>query len=84
MPISVRLPPRVEQKLADYCVSHKVTKSEAVKRALEELLKGRERKLSPYEIGRKIFERNMRAKPTQDDARHSKRLLIEHFRGKRR
>ena len=38
MPISVRLPPRVEQKLADYCVDKKVTKSEAVKRALEQLL----------------------------------------------
>lgn len=37
MPISVRLPSGVEQKLADYCVSQKVTKSEAVKRALEEL-----------------------------------------------
>jgi len=31
MPVSVRLSPRVEQKLADYCVSHKVTKSEAIK-----------------------------------------------------
>jgi hypothetical protein len=38
MPISVRLPPRVEQKLAAYCVSHRLTKSEAVKRALEQLL----------------------------------------------
>ena len=38
MPISVRLPPRVEQKLADYCVDKKVSKSEAVKRALEQLL----------------------------------------------
>ncbi len=38
MPISVRLTPRVEQKLADYCVDKKVTKSEAVKRALEQLL----------------------------------------------
>jgi hypothetical protein len=38
MPISVRLPPRVEQQLADYCVSHKITKSEAVKRALLQML----------------------------------------------
>ena len=38
MPISVRLPPRVEQKLAEYCVDRKVSKSEAVKRALEQLL----------------------------------------------
>jgi hypothetical protein len=82
MPISVRLPPRVEQKLAEYCVSHKVTKSEAVKRALEEMLKRKESKLSPYELGREFFERNLRTRPTEDIARHTKRLLIEHFRGK--
>jgi Arc/MetJ-type ribon-helix-helix transcriptional regulator len=84
MPISVRLPPRVEQKLAEYCVSHKVTKSEAVKRALEEMLKERKGNLSPYELGKEFFDRNLRTKPTRDIARNSKRLLIEHFRGKRR
>ena len=84
MPISVRLPPRVEQKLAEYCVSHKVTKSEAVKRALDKMLNGKERRLSPYELGREFFDRNLRTKPTRDVARHSKRLLIEHFRGKRK
>jgi hypothetical protein len=82
MPISVRLPPRVEQKLAEYCVSHKVTKSEAVKRALEEMLKGKENKPSPFDLGREFFERNLRTKPTRDTASHTKRLLIEHFRGK--
>ena len=84
MPISVRLPPGVEQKLAEYCVSHKITTSEAVKRALEEMLKGSESRLSPYELGKEFFDRNLRTKPTQDRARHSKRLLIEHFRGKRK
>jgi predicted DNA-binding protein len=84
MSISVRLPPRVEQKLAEYCVSHKVTKSEAVKRALEEMLKGKEGKPSPYELGKEFFERNLRTKSTRDTARHTKRLLIEHFRGKRK
>ena len=84
MPISVRLPPGVEQKLADYCVSNKVTKSEAVKRALEGLLNDKEATPSPYELGREFFERNVRTKPTVDVARHTKRLLIEHFRGKRK
>lgn len=84
MPISVRLPPGVEQKLAEYCVSHKVTRSEAVKRALEEMLKGRESRLSPYALGKEFFDRNLRAKPAQDVARHTKRLLIEQCRGKRR
>lgn len=84
MTISVRLPPRVEQKLAEYCVSHKVTKSEAVKRALEQMLEANAGKPSPYELGREFFVRNERTKPTKDIARHLKRLLIEHFRGKRR
>ena len=38
MPISVRLPPRVEQRLAEYCAHTKLTRSEAIKRALERLL----------------------------------------------
>ena len=84
MPISVRLPPGVEQKLAEYCVSRKVTKSEAVKLALEKFLETGAGKSSPYDLGREFFERNLRTKPTRDIARHTKRLLIEHFRGKRR
>jgi hypothetical protein len=40
--------------------------------------------LSPYELGRKFFERNPRTRPTHDTAKNSKQLLIEHFRGKRR
>ncbi len=39
MTLTVRLPNRVEQDLADYCVTHGVSKSEAVKRALEDLLR---------------------------------------------
>ena len=35
MPISVRLPPRVEQRLAEYCAHTKLTRSEAIKRALD-------------------------------------------------
>ena len=84
MPISVRLPPRVEQKLADYCVSHKVTKTEAVKRALEKMLESKSGDPSPYELGKEFFERNLRTRPTRDVARHTKQLLIERFRGKRR
>jgi Arc/MetJ-type ribon-helix-helix transcriptional regulator len=84
MPISVRLPPRVEQKLAEYCVSNKVTRSEAVKRALQQMLETNSGTPSPYELGREYFERNARTKPTKDIARHTKRLLIEHFRGRRR
>ncbi len=79
MPISVRLPPRVEQKLADYCVSHKVTKSEAVKRALEEMLERSSGKASAYELGKGFIGVDKRR---GDVARHSKRLLRERFRDK--
>ncbi len=84
MPISVRLPPRVEQKLAEYCVAHKVTKSEAVKQALERLFEAGAGTPSPYELGSDIFERQERVAPTEDLARHTKRLLRERFRGKGR
>lgn len=38
MTLTVRLPLRVEQELAEYCVKRRVTKSEAVKQALDALL----------------------------------------------
>lgn len=38
MTLTVRLPDRLEQKLTEYCTTYRVTKSEAVKHALEELL----------------------------------------------
>lgn len=40
MTLTVRLPQRVEQELAEYCVKRRINKSEAVKLALEELLRG--------------------------------------------
>lgn len=82
MPISVRLPPRVEQQLADYCVAHKVTRSEAVKRALEQWLAKSAGQPSPYDLGRDFFER--KGTPKRDIGLQSKRLLREHFRGKGR
>lgn len=42
MTLTVRLPDRVEQELAEYCVKRRLSKSEAVKRALEELLRASE------------------------------------------
>lgn len=39
MTLTVRLPNRVELELAEYCAIHGVSKSEAVKRALEDLLR---------------------------------------------
>ena len=79
MPISVRLPQRVEQQLADYCVSHKVTKSEAVKRALEGLFQDFDSQKSAYELGKRFMGSDKRP---GDVASHTKRLLRERFRGK--
>ena len=79
MPISVRLPPRVEQQLAAYCAHTKLTKSEAVKRALERLFEqeGAPAAASP---GAKRF---VGSDPQPGDvARNSKRLLRKQFRGK--
>ena len=39
MTLTVRLPDRVEQDLAKYCATHGVSKSDAVKRALDALLR---------------------------------------------
>ena len=79
MPLSVRLPLRVEQKLEEYCVSHKVTKSEAVKRALERLF---DQTGTPTNVYRASARFRGSDKTPGDVARHSKRLLREHFRNK--
>ena len=39
MTLTVRLPHRIEQELADYCVKRRLTKSEVVKLALDGLLR---------------------------------------------
>jgi hypothetical protein len=45
--LTVRLPDRVEQELAEYCVKRGMTKSQAVKRALEEMLRAQKDAGSP-------------------------------------
>jgi hypothetical protein len=78
MTLTVRLPPRVEQELAEYCVKRRMTKSEAVKQALEELLR-------PRGAGAEGLRHPFIGCDTRqgDVARHTKRLLRERFRGKR-
>jgi predicted DNA-binding protein len=79
MPISVRLPPRVEQQLADYCAHARLTKSEAVKRALERLFEHEATPAAASESARRFVGSDH---SRGDVARDSKRLLREHFRGK--
>jgi hypothetical protein len=84
MTLTVRLPDRVEQELAEYCVKHRLSKSGAVKRALEQLLAASVGKPTPYDLGKDLFGPHTDAAPTEDVARNSKRLLRERFRGKRK
>jgi len=82
MTLTVRLPDRVEQELAEYCIKHRLSKSEAVKLALGKLLAAGAGKPSAYDLGKDLFGPHTDAKPSEDTARNSKRLLREHFRGK--
>jgi len=79
MPISVRLPPRVEQQLAAYCAHAKLTKSEAVKRALERLFEQEPAPVAASPAARRFVGSDRQG---GNVARDSKRLLREHFRGK--
>lgn len=80
MTLTVRLPPRIEEELARYCVARRLTKSEAVKRALERLLAESAARASAYDLGKAGFGSDRT--PGRDVARNTKRLLRERFRGK--
>jgi Arc/MetJ-type ribon-helix-helix transcriptional regulator len=79
MTLTVRLPPRIEEALAAYCVSHRISRSDAVRQALERLLAEAAAKPSAYALGRSGFGADRT--PQRDVARHTKRLLRERFRG---
>jgi len=74
MTLSVRLPNRVEEELAEYCAKHRVSKSEAVKRALEQMLSKATDKPAMDAYARKFAGSDKRP---GDVARHTKRLLGE-------
>ena len=79
MAISVRLSPRVEQQLADYCAHTKLTKSQAIKRALERLLEQEPTPIATSPAAKRFIGSDKRE---GDVARNSKRLLRRAFRGK--
>ena len=82
MPLTVRLPPRVEEELKAYCSAHRISKSDAVKQALERLLSELPEQTSAYELGRDGFGADDSQRG--DIARNTKRLIKERFRGKAR
>jgi Arc/MetJ-type ribon-helix-helix transcriptional regulator len=55
MTLTVRLPLRVEQQLAEYCVTRKVSKSEVVKEALGALLAQTRSAPAAYALGKDLF-----------------------------
>jgi len=79
MTVSVRLPEATERRLTAYCRAHRLSKSEAVKKALELLLTDANQQPTPYELGAGGFGADQTH--TGDIARQSKRLLRERFRG---
>jgi hypothetical protein len=82
MTLSVRIPLRVEQELAEYCARNRVSKSEAVKDALDQFLSGKRRDKTPYELMKDLIGPHTDERPSEDIARHTKRLLRERVRGK--
>ncbi len=80
MTLTVRLPDKLEQQLAEYCTTYRVTRSEAVKRALQDLLKpqtpDQSRVDHPFIGGDKG--------DGSDVSGNIKRLLRERFRKNRR
>ena len=74
MTLSVRIPVKVEQELVEYCVKHRMTKSEAVKQALEHMLSKTTDKPAMDAYAKKFGGSDKR---TGDVARHTKRLLGE-------
>jgi len=80
--LSVRIPPRIEQELADYCARNRVSKSEAVKNALDQFLSTQGAEQSPYELARDLIPPESDESPGENVARNSRKLLRERFRGK--
>ena len=84
MTLSVRIPPRVEQELTEYCARKGVSKSEAVKDALDQFLSVKGGDKSPYEVMKDLIGPATDEPPSEDIAKHSKRLLRERTRSKRK
>jgi hypothetical protein len=78
--INARIPPRVEQKLADYCAKHGVTRTEAVTRALDNFLDHAAGGASPYSLAADLIPSHGVKKLQSDNVRE---LARKAFRGPR-
>ena len=78
--LTARIPPRVEQKLADYCVRHGVTRTDALVRALDEYLERESGGGDAYALATDLIPKQGAAKLQSADVR---KLARGAFRGKR-
>lgn len=78
--INARLPPKVEQKLADYCAKRGVTRSEAVVRALDQYLDSAVGGASAWSLAVDLIPEKG-AEAIQSD--HARELARKAFRGSR-
>ena len=80
MHLSIRLSCETEQQLEQFCLMRKITKSGAVRLALDGLL--RAVPVTPHDLGADLFGTSAGSKQVAVDvARHTKRLLRMRFRG---
>ena len=78
--INARLPPKVEQKLADYCAKRGVTRSEAVVRALDQYLDSASDGPSAWSLAADLIPERGTEAIQSDNARE---LARKAFRGTR-
>jgi hypothetical protein len=78
--INARIPPRIQQKLAEYCVKRGVTRTEAVTRALDHYLDHAADGASPYSLAADLIPAHGAKKLQSDNVRE---LARKAFRGPR-
>jgi hypothetical protein len=84
MTLSVRISRRIERELIDYCARNHVSKSDAVKEALEQFLYPKISAGRPYELIKDLIGPHTDEPASEDVARHTKWLLREHVRATRK
>lgn len=62
MTISVRLEPKVEQQLAEYCAATGESKSDVVKESLRLFFESRQTAVDAYSAGKELFGRHSSAR----------------------
>ena len=82
MPVSIRLDPALEERLAKASRKLRVNKTEVIKRSLEAYLAQVEPGRSPYDVGADLFGAD--ASPGADRAERFKRRLGRKLRAKHR